>query len=208
MGINELLILLVGWVLGLLSPLITNAIQERKKSKALKQSILNEIDEFRIIMAGVISQITSNVNALDHELIEYLLSIFESSSSVKDYDSMMQNLKEMHKLSPEVLKHAQEQKISHRYLSLKKYDLPYLRAKTNDLSSLDDEFQRRSFELLSLLNMFNEDIDVARYFHKLTFDVSISAEQNQEIGEGLMEQYNTIANRARIILKKIDSFTL
>jgi hypothetical protein len=209
MGWNELLILFIGWVLGLLSPLITSRIQARRKANELKKSILAEIDEYRIIMAGLISRVASNVNSLDHELIDYLLSIFESSNSVKDYDGMMQNLREMRKLSPEVLHAVQEQNHqSHRFLSLKKYDLPYLKANIGNLSGLDNEFQRRAFELLSLIMMFNEDIDLARDFHKLTFDASISVETKKEIAQELMDQYLTIANRAHIILKKIDTLLM
>ena len=202
---KELLILLVGWGLGLLSPLITNGIQARGKAKKLQQSILAEIDEFRIIMAGVIYSVKSNVNALDHELIAYLLPIYESSNSVKEYEGMFNGLKEMQKVSPEDLHIAQMHYASHRFLSLKKYDLPYLKAKMEELSGLDDKFQRRAFELLSLIMMFNEDIDLARDFHKLTYDASILPERQQEIAEELMDQYDTIANRAKIILKKIDS---
>ena len=208
MELKELLILLVGWGLGLLSPIITNTIQEKGKASKIQKSILTEMDEFRIIMAALVYQVASNVNTLNHELIEYLLPIYETSDSVKEYALTLKGLQEMQKLTPEQLQFVQEQKVSHRFLSVKKYDLPYLKAKVNDLSSLDDKFQRRAFELLSLVMMFNEDIDLARDFHKLTFDAGIAAEKQEEIAQELMDQYDTIANRAKIILKKIDAMAV
>ena len=157
-------------------------------------------------MAALIYIVVSNVNALNHELIEYLLPIYESSSSVKEYENMLKGLREMQKLTPEQLQYVQEQQVSHRFLSVKKYDLSYLRVKVNELSSLDDDFQRKSFELLALVDIFNEEIEESRFFHKLTFDENISPDKQQEIAEQLMSNYQTIAKRAKIILKKIDSF--
>ncbi len=119
---------------------------------------------------------------------------------------MLKGLREMQKLTPEQLQYVQEQQVSHRFLSVKKYDLSYLRVKVNELSSLDDDFQRKSFELLALVDIFNEEIEESRFFHKLTFDENISPDKQQEIAEQLMSNYQTIAKRAKIILKKIDSF--
>ena len=206
MGANEISLLFIGWLLGLLSPIIINAIQERGKASKLQQSILSEIDEFRITMAALVYRVASNVNALNHELIEYLLPIYEASNSVKEYDGIFKGLREMQKLTPEQLHYAQEQQVSHRFLSVKKYDLPYLRVKVNELSSLDDDFQRKSFELLTLIDIFNEEIDESRFFHRLTFDENISLDKQQEIAEQLMSNYQTISRRAKIILEKIDAF--
>lgn len=51
---EAILILILGWFLGLISPSITNYIQDSKKAKKMKKSIISEIEECQINMANVV----------------------------------------------------------------------------------------------------------------------------------------------------------
>ncbi len=205
MGINEVLILLLGWFLGLLAPSITNKIQEIKKSKQLKESILNEIDEFQITMASLVYQVESNFNKFDHDLINFLLPIYKNYKGVKEIKDTINGLEELVKLSSEELQKIENyKKNSYDSLSMKKYDLPYLKSKIHELSIFENEFQRKAFELLFLLDVFNEEVEESRFFFKLTFDGGISPDNHQIASNELDNKYRSISQRARIILKKIE----
>ena len=90
--------------------------------------------------------------------------------------------------------------------SLKKYYLPYLQAKINELSSLDNEFQRKSFELIALLSLFNDNVEESKFFYKLTFDSKVSEENHQIAKQVLNDNHHFIARQARKIVDKINSF--
>jgi len=52
--IQAALILIIGWLLGLLSPSIINYIQDKKKARKMKKSLLSKIEECQIIMANIV----------------------------------------------------------------------------------------------------------------------------------------------------------
>lgn len=198
-----------GWLLGLLTPIITNKYQERKKAKSLKKSILCEIDELRITMAIVISCVESKFNGFSYELIDYLLVIYAKYNGKNEYKDLEKQLKEMRKRSEDDLLEVSEinQNIEVvRSLSMKKYYLPYLQAKVNELSSLEDEFQRKSLELLRLLTLFNDNVEEGKFFYKLTFDSYLSEENHQIAKQSLNEKHKFLARQARTIVEKINSF--
>ena len=159
-----------GWFLGLLTPIITTKYQERAKAQSLKKSILCEINELRITMAIVISQVESKFNGLSYALIDYLLEIYEKHNGKNEYKNLEAQLKEIRKRSEAELLtiHEINQNVEiSKSLSMKKYYLPYLQARVNELSSLDDEFQRKSFELLRLLTLFNDNVE------QLAFNIAL-----------------------------------
>lgn len=202
---ESILMLLLGWSLGILSPSITNKIQEKKKAKNIKQSILNEADEFRITMAAVLYQIKQRANSIDHELINFLLPIYKKYSGIKQVNNVMHGLEKMQKMDSEQLSKMQQNSGIYDSLSLKKYDLPYLKTKVHEISVLENEFQRKTLEFLFLLDTFNEKVEESRFFYKLTFDGSISDDNHHIASAELENSYSNVSEQAKLILMKINA---
>lgn len=198
-----------GWLLGLLTPIITSKYQERKKAKSLKKSILCEIDELRITMAQVIYLVESKFDGINYELIDYILAIYAKSNAKSEYEHLEIQLKNIRKKSENellIVKKIKENEEFSKSLSMKKYYLPYLEAKINELSSLEDEFQRKSLELLRLLALFNDNVEEGKFFYKLTFDGNLSEGNHQIAQQVLNENHQFLARQARKIVEKINSF--
>ena len=66
-----------------------------------------------------------------------------------------------------------------KHLSFKKYDLPYLKSKINDISLLNQDFQKNLLHLIFKINIFNSEIEEHRFHYQLSFSKEIS-EENQK----------------------------
>ena len=88
-------------------------------------------------------------------------------------------------------------------LSLKKYSAPFLDSKLGQLSLLNVDLQARLLEVRAQLSMFNEEVEQARAYFKMTFDKSAD-EINHEVAiKNLNGCYLIAAKTAQRIAKHI-----
>jgi len=206
--LTTVLLLLLGWFLGLLTPSITNKIQEEKKAKKIKNGILIETDELKILLATIIYQIESKFNNLNHELINYLLPFYKNYNGVKLYGNILSGLEKFKSMNENellVLNQQFKKKDLYKVLSLNKINLPYLKTKIHELPILDEELQRKLLNVLMLIDALNEDIEESKFFYKLTFDSNTSDTNHEIINSLIIEKQLFVAKQSRVILSKIDS---
>ena len=82
--------------------------------------------------------------------------------------------------------------------------LPYITSILSDLSVFDSLFQNSIVEIYSQINIFNEEIEIARYYYQLTFNPSCMDVNKDIINGNLKDCYNNIQNRVRLIVDKIN----
>lgn len=187
--IQAVLILILGWLLGLLSPSIINYIQDKKKATKIKQSLLFEIEECQIIMANIAYLIESKYITINHKLFDDLINIYENYNGINNYNDKLLRLKELKKIPKEELEKITEIQLYEnmdKFLSFKKHDLPYLRSKINDISLLDENVQSNLLQLNFKLNLFNSEVEESKFHYQLTFSSEIS-EENQEINKQILK---------------------
>ena len=185
--IKAILMLVLGWFLGLISPSITNYIQDIKKAKKMKKSILSEIEECQINMANIVYLIESKYIAINHELFDFLIEIYKSYNGINNHEDRLTRLNELKKLSKKELEEITQFELYNNFdksLSFKKYDLPYLKSKINDISLLDENIQSNLLQLIFKLNLFNSEVEESKFHYQLTFNNDVSDENhviNKEI---------------------------
>ena len=67
---KTIIAILVGWLLGLLSPRIVELITRRYRRSELKRSLFIELEGLRVILAANVYNIADNNRAVNRELIE------------------------------------------------------------------------------------------------------------------------------------------
>lgn len=187
--IQAVLMLILGWLLGLLSPLIINYIQDKQKAIKIKKSLLSEMEECQIIMANVAYLIESKYVAINHKLFDDLINIYENYNGINDYNDKLLRLKKLKTTPKEELETMTEIQLYEnmdKFLSFKKYDLPYLRSKINDISLLDENVQSNLLQLNFKLNLFNSEVEESKFHYQLTFSSEVS-EENQEINKQILK---------------------
>jgi len=187
--IQAILMLILGWLLGLLSPSIINYIQDKQKAIKIKKSLLSEMEECQIIMANVAYLIESKYVAINHKLFDDLINIYENYNGINDYNDKLLRLKKLKTTPKEELETMTEIQLYEnmdKFLSFKKYDLPYLRSKINDISLLDENVQSNLLQLNFKLNLFNSEVEESKFHYQLTFSSEVS-EENQEINKQILK---------------------
>ena len=74
----DYLSLMLGWLLGLLSPGITERIRRKYRSKELRQSLIAEMRDLRYRMANVAHRVSENQGLVTDELLDWLLPTLRS----------------------------------------------------------------------------------------------------------------------------------
>jgi hypothetical protein len=67
---KTIIAILLGWLLGLLSPPIIELIQRRYRRSVLRRSLFIELEGLRVSLAALIYLIASNDRAVNRELLE------------------------------------------------------------------------------------------------------------------------------------------
>ncbi len=205
---NDIWMLIIGWLLGLLSPSIVLGIRNEYKRREVRSGIESELKELLNRMATVVSIIALRFGRYDKELVEWLIPLFEGYKGVNPSENILQLLKKQQKLDDKQFAEivAYEKVDSELGLAVKKYKLPYLESKIGELSIFSEKSQRQALEILTNLHLFNEEVEEARFYFKLTYDSGISEENHLRASEGGNASYRNIGKRARIIVDRIKKY--
>ena len=202
--------LLLGWLLGLLSPQIAERIKRYYQKQDLKCGIFSELKEVKVRLVSTVYLLTKKVGTYDKELIEWVKKNLEGYEGSYPTKRILKNLK---KLSSQV-DNKQLKTIQLLYedeesgLSLKKFFLPFLESKMGSLPVFGNEFRTLVFEIRSQIQILNEEIDNAQFYFRKTFDSSMSAENHKIVRLNLKSCYNNIAKQAQPIAERINKLIL
>ncbi len=202
---DKIIFVILGWLLGLLSPLIVLGIRNELRRKEIKKGIAAELIDARFRMASVVYITTIRFGNYNRELVKWLILVFEGYQGENPSENLLGLLKEQLKLDDnqfsEIVVHGKADPGAG--LSVKKYRLPYLESKIAELSLFPQQFQRLALEILANLHLYNEEIEEARFYFKLTFESGISSENHERAFEGGSECYRNLGERAKIIVERI-----
>lgn len=203
----ELLCLLIGWLLGLLGPSITNRINQSYRKKELFDGVKTEIKEcqFRIILVAYLLGL--RFGKYDKEYLRWCLPYFQNYQGIEPTENTIETIKIFLESPDENIENALNLKRSAEKglsLSLKRFYLPFLDSKIGEIASFNIELQNVIYEIRSRLQIINEEIDsTIRYFY-MTFDSTMSAENHEIIRKGLIQKYINLQTQLITLVKKMD----
>lgn len=199
--------LLVGWLMGLLSPLIIDAIRHRRERKEIKQAIITELQELQYRLAAGVFLTTKKLGKGDRVFFKWFLSNLERYEGPLNLDTQIKYAKTALTLTDEQLaamsKHSKIEDIN-KGMSLKKYYAPLLDANIARIGSFPVEFQNLLLAIHSRLGTINEQIDQYYFYFKETFNESMSGSNRDIIIKNIDECYSAIAQQGRMTCDLID----
>ena len=204
--------LLLGWILGLLSalisPILVDKIKKHFNKKEFKAGIFAELKELKYRLAVNVFQIISKYGTLDKDLLNWLRPLVEESKGTYSKDSL-DAIEKLLKFNDEHFKTLNEYAKLHALsaISLKKYHLPFLDSKIGELSLFDMEFQNKIFEIRAQISFLNENIEQSQFFYEKTFDSTLNIENHKIINQNLRDSYQNISNNAKVIIDLISKLT-
>jgi hypothetical protein len=202
--INAIFILL-GWMLGLLSPRIVDLMQRPYRRSELKRSLFLELEDFRVRLASAIYVFASSRGSVDRELLLFIEPILRSdkvypqSKEIADAVGLMLKLTD-NEIGAISLRGASKT----GGLTIKKYSLPFLNSQLSSLYLFSPEFQRISLKIASRLEIINDEIDTAMFNYKKTFD-SLSTENYAIVLQNYNYSSHQIAIQYRALIADINN---
>jgi hypothetical protein len=198
---NHLVTFVVGWFLGLSGNLIVDEIRRRQLNKEVRSALKIELMELQNRMALAVYGIRSRLG-INRDTVRWVLSMLQAYEGLNKNPQLQALMdKQLAMSDQEFGIFAEIQKTPDgAAISLMKYSAPQL--ETKSLSGLEELLQNRLSEVRVHIGMFNEEVDHARYYLRLTFEKLSDANHDRAV-QNLNKAYENVATRAKIIADHI-----
>lgn len=203
MGLDDALLVILGWALGLLGGPITDRIRRAYTARDLKKAVLAEIRELRYTMANCANQFAVKTGTLDHELLAWLEPIEKGYDGPDKQPGGLNAIEQLTALSPQTLRTQIAAAAAPGGLSLKRYALPFVEAQASNFAMLPLDLHRRLLRVGEQLNLYNQDVDFLNQQFAFTFDGSLDAMNHTAIRHNLGTGYVKLVGAARRIADAI-----
>lgn len=204
MAMENLLHLILGWLLGLVTLGIGEMIRRVYRKRELVVSVTGELAELQYVMASTASRLRMHLAEETDEFLDWLIPIISEYAGPAKIPGMEDSLREVRRI-PAVQRRIAD--LARRRqgvdLALVKYDLPFLTTQLAELSICAPDFQRRVIWVTRQLDYFNQVVEFARSQFDRSFDSAITDENRAVIETNLTNRYTDLARRAESIAKAI-----
>jgi len=201
---HELIYLILGWLLGLLGPGITERIRRRYRQRDVVASIVNEMVELEYTLAAVSWKMRLKREDLTDDYLAWLQPIVDGYSGPEKSPGLADALRTIRKgTDTERRQAAKLLQDNTRGLSLKRYQVPFISAQAAEVSLCPLDFQRRVYRVMARLDLFNQEGTFLQGQFDRTFDVSIVGANRESVERDLKEGYANLARSSEGVAKAI-----
>ena len=203
---QSLLLVLFGWLLGLLAPAIQERIRKKYRADELRNAISVELNELKVMMALISFLMWDHLAPLTDDQLAWL------ESAVRSYDGPTVNPKALEAiLGQRTLSEQDRREIFIQRQSPgtslypKEYTAPFLTAHIGDLSILPVPFQAAVLRIKGQIDTLNQHVVFVQKRHDKTFDTSLSDANRLAVLSDLKNGYGQLAEMAKRIADAISS---
>lgn len=204
---TELPYLLLGWLLGLLSPTIIDAIKSRYERRKLAVAIRSEAEDLQYRIATTSFLVAQRFGEVSKDYLFWL------KPKVLEYRGI-EPVESIRKLVDELLTAPEEQRLAMIVhlraeegmgLSLKQFSGSLIDSTLSTLQNFPVEYQRKIHEFRNQMNTLNQEIERVTELHRMTFDSSISSQNHERIKTDLMQRYKFIQGMCMRVSDRLQS---
>jgi hypothetical protein len=200
---ESVLLILLGSLLGILSPGLIDWIRRAHRRKPIKRAILLELDELRYTLASTAYRLRSHLGTLDHDLLNWLEPIETAYTGPDRHAETVPALRALIAMTPDQLQRLQQTRTGPPSgLTLKQSQAPFLNSQLMALQDFDPDFQRRLLQIRSQLELLNEEVPYLMRQFELTFG-DLAPINRPIVQKNLTDGYAKMAIRAEDIANRI-----
>ncbi len=201
---EKLSILLLGWLLGLLAPVINDAIRSRRENELGRQAVLGELRELGTTLALAAFAVRTDQGTADRKFLEWVKSDMERFSVSTELQGVTLNLRclialtdaELVQLSTAISQNPSKATM------LQRYSAPLLDSRVNALWSFETSFQRKLLEIKHHMALLDDLVDRSRKYFDLTF-TKLEGDNHRLAAENLKQVCYEYGHRAELLVGKI-----
>ena len=199
-------LLFVGWLLGLLGPIVTEAIKRRRENATGRKAILAELHDtaFKLLTAAYAVDLYRG--SLTHESLnkfQRLTSEFEKTNERLRFEEISTRIMSY---SPEQLAAFTQAAKSEpgRGAVLQKYAIPLLDSRVSALWSFETAFTRELLDIRVGIDLLNDIVDRSRKYSDMTFQ-ELSQFNRMAANKNIDESYDLYGERASKLVSQIST---
>lgn len=164
-------LLVLGWLFGLLSPAIVESIRRARDVKPMMESIADELHEFRYTTACTASVLWTHLGKETTDSYRWFKSVVDDYKGVQEDPRLKEAMTTFASLSEEQVNALNEHRKARgsQALGVKELRVPALDARVPTLWMLPRRAQSELLQLLSDVHIYNQEMQNAEHFRKLTF---------------------------------------
>lgn len=198
--LDKLVILFIGWLLGLLGPAIVDAIRRERENKLGRTAILSELRHVGSVLAIATYAVRSKEGTVDRAHLEWLKSHLEGAEQTESNIGLIQRASAFLEGSDEEIVERFKYMASPDGKSgmLQKYPVPLLDSRVSALWSFDTDFQRRLLDIKLRMSRLDDMVERQRKLHDLTF-TNLDDSNRKAVQENTRENALFYAQNAKLV---------
>lgn len=201
----------IGWLLGLLSPIIVSYFKGKIRTDEFKKSAISELKDMQMRLSISSFILKSKYGSVKPEYVQWLDETlsnypgFEKLETAKKMFSKLSSMDEDEFSSAIDEYNSLEQRDSS---TLKKYNIMYVRQHIGELSKLPSAVQLKFYELFQNIDIINQRVETVSTQSNMTFDSSITEENHARLKENIKQAYLDVGNSCERAARKINDIVL
>lgn len=206
---REILLIFLGWALGILSPSLIERIGRGNKKKQVRKILVNEMRDLKIRLVMMNFLIKLKVGGFNHDYLEWLkkcMAEYEGNEAIGRLKELLNKPELQIKEKIDQYLNDLNSNAKGGALSLRKMGTPILDSNISVLDLLNSEQQTKIFELKYSLNVINEEIETSNQFKMMTFDSSLTLENHEIVINEINNKNGRICEMSFQAAEKIDRF--
>jgi hypothetical protein len=201
---SDTLLIILGWLLGLLSPVIVTAIQSEREVKTLKKTIFVELEELRYRLVLVIYKIESKHGEIDKSFFQWAQSIILSYKGINASKSFLEAVNKVSNFTEEqIINYVSQTRAletaSGSGLELKKQIFSLQDSDLNTISKFEVVLQNQLLDIKTRIGYLNEIVDDAKYYFRLSFQQDISDGNYKIANTNMINSYKSFSTQAKMV---------
>lgn len=201
---QELILLLLGWLLGILSPAIVDAIKYRREAQHGRRAVLNELHDLSLVLSLASYKAAQAAGQIDRAYLEWVIARVNESTTKQDHSELLQAIRGMLSYSDEHIAAAHDAMTRNGQTTpiLQSYSAPLLDSRVSALWTFDTDFQRGLFSIKRNLSVLDDTVAQINQYFRMTFD-ELSPGNRHIIDANMTQLYGNYAERTKIIVDQI-----
>lgn len=206
---DRLAFLALGWLLGLLGPVIVESIKRRRENALGRAAILNELTELAGVLATAAYGARMHLGTVDRQFLEWLKVTLEQCATTPKLQEFVPRIRTQLAWTDDQLRAIGEHMSADegKGTMLQHYPVPLLDARVSALWSFDTPFQRQLLEIRRNVAILDDVVDRSRKYFDMTF-TKLEGNNYQLVAENLTQTCALYAERAMTVVDQIKSLRI
>lgn len=207
--IEKLAFLALGWLLGLLGPVIVDGIKRRRENNLGRAAILIELTELAGILATAAYGARMHLGTTDRKFLEWLKITLEQYATTPKLQEFIPRLHTQLSWTDDQLRVVVQHMSAEdgKGTMLQHYPIPLLDARVSALWTFETSFQRQLLEIRRNVAILDDVVDRSRKYFDMTF-TKLEGNNFQMVTENLTQAYELYAERATTIVDQIKALKI